>query len=93
MQVVSSVLVELLIIVVGDQMKKLELNLNELKVNTFATGSSQVHIGTVKGNFEKDTQEERITYTIGPSCGPSCKATCDYSCLVDTCRTADQCCG
>ena len=67
-------------------MKKLKLNLDELKVESFVIGGSfQVEKGTVRGNIQPDRPATAQPGCISQVQTVGC-ATCDYSC-GGTCQT------
>lgn len=73
-------------------MKKLALNLSELKVESFEITTSSKQTGTIKGNqvncintsaiivASKDCQPTEFENTCGLSCGGSCLYTCAHTC-------------
>ncbi|MFA8343545.1 MAG: pinensin family lanthipeptide [Rhodothermaceae bacterium] len=60
-------------------MKKYNLNLNDLHVNSFETSNANKETGTVKGNAEK-TYVGCTGYSLDPECT---EVTCDNA--VNTC--------
>ncbi len=86
-------------------MKKLKLNLEDLKVESFETVSRKNKKGTINGNAptwpnDPTCAEECITAFTDPcdtqyntcdeSCGVSCPATCAGSCVGPTCKNTCQ---
>jgi hypothetical protein len=72
-------------------MKKIRLNIDDLKVRSFETGVTQEPRGTVHGNAytydgayscyricRQQTHEFDTCYDTGPTCG----ATCDWPCFT-----------
>ncbi|MGD8778912.1 MAG: pinensin family lanthipeptide [Ignavibacteria bacterium] len=77
-------------------MKKLKLNLEELKVDSFETTNSSLNNkGTAKG-YNGDDIGLSISYmptcvncSGNPTCWPTYANTCPHTC-VNTCHTCDQ---
>ena len=62
-------------------MKKLRLQLEDLRIDSFTTTPVEKEKGTVFG--EQCTCNTACTCPGCPTCDASCNGTCDYSC--DTC--------
>lgn len=61
-------------------MKKIKLNISELKVNSFETANPVSKSGTVKGNWDIPFTETCIGISNKPVCIISEEKTCEYSC-------------
>ncbi len=78
-------------------MKKLKLNLDDLKVESFNTSTSEPIKGTVKGNwtYTNSCGEESdgivICDTEQATCWNTCDATCFTNCATD-CATCNGSC-
>ena len=71
-------------------MKKLKLNMDELKVESFETSTieSQKN-GTVKGFATQEVTRCFVCTEIGDTCDSTCIGTCDPTCpntCVNTCQ-------
>lgn len=73
-------------------MKKLNLNLNQLAVESFEISETKLEKGTVKANapgegeHDNDFVKLSITCPTGACPGHTCFNTCDISCF-DTCQS------
>lgn len=71
-------------------MKKIKLNLTELKVNTFETTKPETNSGTVNGFGPQPTNpNEECKTEWGATCINSCPNSCEYSCL-QTCEICNS---
>ena len=82
-------------------MKKLKLNIDDLKVESFETSNIfSENYGTVKG-FECNgvnssggpSHDETCPFSCRNSCQNSCGGSCGPTCNGDTCGSCDPTCG
>lgn len=76
-------------------MKKLKLNLDELKVESFDTTKVLTEKGTVNAQAATwgSLQTEGLCYTCAPSYCPSCGGTCPGECPTENNCTQSYSCG
>lgn len=78
-------------------MKKLMLDVEQLAVESFATGGAASEAGTVHGHNHTRGNHATCWETCGASCGVTCPATCgytcngEYTCFGDTCAATCNC--
>jgi hypothetical protein len=81
-------------------MRKLKLDLDDLRVETFAAGGREAQIGTVRGNmpFEMPaTDDSELGGGSGSESGATCRKTCWVTCAIfectdATCWATNYCC-
>jgi hypothetical protein len=61
-------------------MKKLKLSLEELRVESFATGAATRAEGTVHGHAPQTRNQNTCQATCAATCLFSCEGTCQYTC-------------
>jgi len=77
--------------------KKLMLDVEQLEVESFATGGADGAGGTVRAHNHTRGNHASCWETCGPSCGLTCPATCgfscngEYTCVGDTCAATCNC--
>lgn len=65
-------------------MKKLRMKLDELRVDTFATGGHLAARGTVQGHY--GTTHTQAGETCDYTCGDTCQNTCTQTNLYTDCN-------
>lgn len=84
-------------------MRKLKLQVDDLRVETFAAGEPAPRAGTIRGNMPMviDASDDPCTgggsgpdtyaYTCTCPSDPTCRHTCAQTCGIDYCSDLTQC--